>query len=296
MARFSVKLLGGPQDELTTLFEELQLNVEAQHIWAQPRNQWISTPTCATTAGKAAEAGRPSHRKANHCSRETTQNAQWWLQRKSKGTWRLENQRKHGGALRGDTKLPPIARQKASKMSLAAQTAERVALYGKGVSKVDPLPVHVDKSDIPDDIPSDGELRTVVRELQNGRAAGLTGLQAEHIKVWLSDVVREEEEQSNVGLGHKWRVFVRLMQVVWEHGSVPKQMRWVPGCGMGTASIKAKLAQSLAWCDQCPLYQIYMDLNNTYDVLDREQMLDILVAYGVKPRMLRLQKHFWDTA
>ncbi len=28
---------------------------------------------------------------------------------------------------------------------------------------------------------------------------GATGLQAEHIKVWLADKVREEEEQSNIG-------------------------------------------------------------------------------------------------
>ncbi len=32
-------------------------------------------------------------------------------------------------------------------------------------------------------------------------------------------------------------------------------------------------------------------------MLDREQTLDILLAaYGVGPRMLALQKHFWDTA
>jgi hypothetical protein len=60
--------------------------------------------------------------------------------------------------------------------------------------------------------------------------------------------------------------------------------------------IKAKLAQSLAWRDQCPLYQIYVDLKKAYDALDREQTLIILAAYGVGPRMLRLQKHFWDTA
>jgi hypothetical protein len=61
-----------------------------------------------------------------------------------------------------------------------------------------------------------------MRELQNGHAAGTTGLKAEHIKVWLLDVVREEEEQSDGGLGHKRRVFVKLMQTVWEHGSIPK--------------------------------------------------------------------------
>ncbi len=61
------------------------------------------------------------------------------------------------------------------------------------------------------------------------------------------------------------------------------------------ATIKAKLAQSLAWCKQCPLYQIYLDLKKAYGELDRERTLDFLAAYGVGPKMLHLQKHFWDT-
>jgi hypothetical protein len=39
---------------------------------------------------------------------------------------------------------------------------------------------------------------------------------------------------------------------------------------MGMATIEAKLAQSLAWGNQCPLYQIYVDLKKAYDALDRE--------------------------
>jgi hypothetical protein len=67
--------------------------------------------------------------------------------------------------------------------------------------------------------------------------------------------------------------------------------------GTRTATIKAKLHQGLAWRDQCPLYQIYIDLKKAYDALDRERALDILAAYGVRPKMLALQKHFlWDTA
>ncbi len=73
------------------------------------------------------------------------------------------------------------------------------------------------------------------------------------------------------------------------HGGLSKR-------GTGTAMIEAKLHQSLAWRDQYPLYQIYIDLKKAYDALDREQTLDILAAYGVGPKMLALQKHFWDTA
>ncbi len=102
----------------------------------------------------------------------------------------------------------------------------------------EPLPIHVDKVAIPDGAPSKQELREVVRGLRNGRAAGASSLQAEHIKVWLCDMVREEEETgpmedgpreedvSDEGKGKKWRIFVKLMQAVWEQGSVPEQMRW----------------------------------------------------------------------
>jgi len=66
--------------------------------------------------------------------------------------------------------------------------------------------------------------------------------------------------------------------------------------GTGTATIKTKPHQSLAWCNKCPLYQIYIDLKEVYDALDRKQMLGILAAYGVGPKMLALQKNFLDTA
>jgi hypothetical protein len=129
-------------------------------------------------------------------------------------------------SLKGWYKAATNHAPKASKMSLATQTAKHVALYERAASKGDPIPIHVNKANIPDNIPSDRELRAIVRKLQNRPAAGVTGLQAEHIKVWLSDAVREEEEQRNIGLGHKWRVFVKMMHAIWEHGSIPEQMRW----------------------------------------------------------------------
>ncbi len=36
----------------------------------------------------------------------------------------------------------------------------------------------------------------------------------------------QEEGVSDEGNGKKWRIFVKLMQAVWEQGSVPEQMRW----------------------------------------------------------------------
>jgi hypothetical protein len=71
------------------------------------------------------------------------------------------------------------------------------------------------------------------------------------------------------------------------HGGLPKR-------GTGMASIEAKLAQQLAWRDQCPLYKIYLDPKKAYDAIDRGRMLKILDAYGAGLNFLRLQNLFWQ--
>ncbi len=74
---------------------------------------------------------------------------------------------------------------KACHETLARQTEERKTLHARVPPPGEQLPINVTPFDVPDGVPSDSEIREVVRELQNRRAAGATGLQAEHIKVWL---------------------------------------------------------------------------------------------------------------
>ncbi len=74
---------------------------------------------------------------------------------------------------------------KACHETLVRQTEERIALYMKVCSPGWNIPINVQPFDIPHGIPSNSEVRGVVSGLQSGRAAGVTGLQAEHIKVWL---------------------------------------------------------------------------------------------------------------
>jgi hypothetical protein len=70
------------------------------------------------------------------------------------------------------------------------------------------------------------------------------------------------------------------------HGGLPKR-------GTGMATIEAKLAQQLAWMEQEPLYQVFVDLRKAYDHLDREWCPAIMTGYGVGPKLLRLQTKFW---
>jgi hypothetical protein len=73
------------------------------------------------------------------------------------------------------------------------------------------------------------------------------------------------------------------------HGGLPKR-------GTGTALIEVKLAQQLAWCNQCHLCDIHVDLKKAYDAIDRGCMMEILKAYGDWPNLLRLQSLFWENA
>ena len=75
------------------------------------------------------------------------------------------------------------------------------------------LPFNFPHFEISDNMPTDSEVRTVVRGLRNGRAGGATGMKAEHIKVWLDEIQREEKAArenpgrvADPGAGHKWRI------------------------------------------------------------------------------------------
>jgi hypothetical protein len=54
LAKFPIRLPRGPQDELTTLFKDLRLDVMAPPMRAQPCNQWISAPTWELINKRAA--------------------------------------------------------------------------------------------------------------------------------------------------------------------------------------------------------------------------------------------------
>ena len=66
------------------------------------------------------------------------------------------------------------------------------------------------------------------------------------------------------------------------------------GHGMGTASLKAKFLQHLMARREEILYEVFLDLRKAYDALDRERCMEILVGYGVGPRIERIIRHYWD--
>jgi len=114
--------------------------------------------------------------------------------------------------------------------TMVRQMAERIALYARRDSPGEPLPINVDPIPIDDGTPTDGEVRQAVQELSNGRAGGASGIRAEDVKAWLQGIRREEDPETgpaNADAGSHWRLFLSLVQAVWDYGDIPPQLLWV---------------------------------------------------------------------
>ena len=88
------------------------------------------------------------------------------------------------------------------------------------------IPINVEPFEVDDAVPTDSEIRGVVKGMKNGRAGGSGGITAEHIKLWLGGMV-EEEEEGKEDTGECWQTFVKLIQLIWETGNIPRQMLWM---------------------------------------------------------------------
>ena len=127
-------------------------------------------------------------------------------------------------SLRGWYRTAGNVPQKRCHAAMEQQTKEREALYTAVDPPGLPIPCNVESVDVEDGAPSDTLLREVVTNLKNDRAKGAAGMRAEDLKSWLAGVVAEEEEGKE-GAGDKWRMFVELVQSVWETGEIPRQLR-----------------------------------------------------------------------
>ena len=63
----------------------------------------------------------------------------------------------------------------------------------------------------------------------------------------------------------------------------------------GTATTEVELVRHLAYIKQVPLYGVFIDFRNAYNVMDRGRYLEILQAYDVGAKMLKVIGYFWTT-
>ena len=64
------------------------------------------------------------------------------------------------------------------------------------------------------------------------------------------------------------------------------------GQGTGTASLEAKLLHKLTKIREEVVYKLFIKIWKAYDALDRERCLEILMGYGVGPRIKKILRYY----
>jgi hypothetical protein len=148
------------------------------------------------------------------------------------------------------------------------QTSEQFDLYAWRQSPGDPLPILVPPVKINDSTPSDGKIRTTYRELPNSHAGGGSGMRAEHVKAWLQGTLEEEDPEGQEKERHRdnGHLFTHLVQAVWNHGYIPRQLLWIiivlipkgggDYCGIGLLKPSWKVLERVKdhWLDSIKLH------------------------------------------
>ena len=107
---------------------------------------------------------------------------------------------------------------------MLTQTAERNPLYARRDSPGDPLPININPIPLDNATLIDGEIWVAAGELTNGCARGALEMRAEDVKAWLHGIKLEEDPKvgpANVGAEDNWRMFIELVQAIWDHGEIP---------------------------------------------------------------------------
>ena len=64
------------------------------------------------------------------------------------------------------------------------------------------------------------------------------------------------------------------------------------GRGVGTAALEAKPAQKMVGITHKPLFQVFLDVQKSYESLDRERCLELLRGYGLETNLDRILDNY----
>jgi hypothetical protein len=193
-----------------------------------------------------------------------------------------------------------------------------------------PLPIHVSPAPVNHSIRDDDEIWHAAKHMRCGKSPGPSGIRVSDLSFWhekLPDIWNElvsliqdvfdgkaipqeflyeilclipkEDQGKYRGIALLEVVYklvlmiihLRLQTVIDFH---PFLHGFQQQCSTGTCILEAKLQMQLASYLCQPLYQIFLDLTEAYDTLDRDCTLSILEAYGVGSHIRSIIQTVWE--
>jgi retron-type reverse transcriptase len=221
---------------------------------------------------------------------------------------------------------------KPSRLDMAELEREYAALYKATPSPGEPIPIHYHGNALDDSTPDEEEIRKAVQRLKAGKAPGPSGLRIDVIKQWMAEratkpdpwnkfvhllthcfdtgeipqstcfstlVLIPKSDGGVRGIGLLESVWKVISMIIKERMSRTIQFDdmlhgFRPGRGTGTAILEAKLHLDKSLQQGKTLSQVFLDLSKDYDTLDLGRTIQLLQAYGVGPRSIRILENFWN--
>ena len=84
-------------------------------------------------------------------------------------------------------------------VTLKQITSERVELYSYVPPPGANIPISVEPFPVDDSVPTEDKIDWTVKQLQNHCSGGTAGIQAEHLKGWLTAARTKEKEEAEAG-------------------------------------------------------------------------------------------------
>ena len=94
-----------------------------------------------------------------------------------------------------------------------------------------------------------------------------------------------------IGITYTWFILNRRLTTVISFNGILHGFRAV--WGTGTAALEDNILRQLTDMKDTVLFKVFLDLRKAYDALDREIVIDVLAAYRVGPRTVRLLMTYW---
>jgi len=134
------------------------------------------------------------------------------------------NIREAFGAIKGWYRSAGPRPHKPSREDINLTRAEYANLFDEALPSEDEIPLHAPQFDIDDTPPTEGEVVTQMKKLRNNKAAGATGITAEHLKDWFD---RANPTEEGVDPDPKaevlWAKVLEIIRLAFEEGEVPRE-------------------------------------------------------------------------
>jgi hypothetical protein len=192
--KFPLSLPPGPKDPNTVLFDALAAKCADPKPTRAPRKKWISEGTWKLIRKRASllrsgkirqTAARRMKREVHVALKEDKRRLTAEVGEKIVSELGEGNMQEAFRHLKGWYRNASETQARPCHQTMEHQTDERVELYAERAAYGEEFPANGTPFDINDDPPLEGELRTAVSQLSNGRCGGASGIRAEHIKAWL---------------------------------------------------------------------------------------------------------------